>query len=324
MPRCEGRVRKTQGKKCIKNSDVLGEFLLDSHGHLIIDQDLYNHDGLTQDGIAEAFIEFAKKENLSFFKLSPSVTPFDAVKYQRLMDGLEAVELTLSQVIEEDINLRIDSEFMKKEYFIINSKIKKNDFQLLDYLASKISDGTHFTPKYTEIGIPFLSALNVQENYLNIAENYQFISVDEHKKLYKRCNPETNDILLRKVGVGARLACVVPENIFEFSIFVSVALVKCKVDKINPFFLSTFINTIYGQKQLIRFNKGITQPDLHLEEIRKLKVPIFKSSFQKKIEQIVRYSQKLREVASYLYQETENLLLSELNLKDWQPTEENI
>ncbi|MFM6203963.1 MAG: hypothetical protein ACKPEZ_01025, partial [Planktothrix sp.] len=159
---------------------------------------------------------------------------------------------------------------------------------------------------------------------MNIAENYQFISVDEHKKLYKRCNPETNDILLRKVGVGARLACVVPENIFEFSIFVSVALVKCKVDKINPFFLSTFINTIYGQKQLIRFNKGITQPDLHLEEIRKLKVPIFKSSFQKKIEQIVRYSQKLREVASYLYQETENLLLSELNLKDWQPTEENI
>ncbi|MFM6203887.1 class I SAM-dependent DNA methyltransferase, partial [Planktothrix sp.] len=125
-------------KMYIKNSDVLGEFLLDSHGHLIIDQDLYNHDGLTQDGIAEAFIEFAKKENLSFFKLSPSVTPFDAVKYQRLMDGLEAVELTLSQVIEEDINLRIDSEFMKKEYFIINSKIKKNDFQLLDYLASKI------------------------------------------------------------------------------------------------------------------------------------------------------------------------------------------
>jgi len=28
---------------------------------------LFNHDGLTQDGIAEAFIEFAKKERLSFF-----------------------------------------------------------------------------------------------------------------------------------------------------------------------------------------------------------------------------------------------------------------
>lgn len=43
------------------------ENVLDSHGHLIVDHDLYNHDGLTSDGIAEAFIEFAKKEKLSFF-----------------------------------------------------------------------------------------------------------------------------------------------------------------------------------------------------------------------------------------------------------------
>ncbi|MDO4720709.1 MAG: N-6 DNA methylase [Peptostreptococcaceae bacterium] len=40
---------------------------LDRHGHLMVKHDLYNHDGLTEDGIAEAFIEFAKKENLSFF-----------------------------------------------------------------------------------------------------------------------------------------------------------------------------------------------------------------------------------------------------------------
>lgn len=47
--------------------DKNGDNVLDSHGHLIVDHDLYNHDGLTQDGIAEAFIEFAKKEKLSFF-----------------------------------------------------------------------------------------------------------------------------------------------------------------------------------------------------------------------------------------------------------------
>jgi type I restriction enzyme M protein len=48
----------------VKDED--GKNKLDSHGHLIVKHDLYNHDGLTQDGIAEAFIEFAKKENLSF------------------------------------------------------------------------------------------------------------------------------------------------------------------------------------------------------------------------------------------------------------------
>jgi len=44
----------------------LDEYLLDSHGHLIVKHDLFNHEGLTKDGIAEAFTEFAKKEKLSF------------------------------------------------------------------------------------------------------------------------------------------------------------------------------------------------------------------------------------------------------------------
>lgn len=44
----------------------LDQFVLDSHQHLIVKHDLFNHDGLTQDGIAEAFLEFAKKEKLSF------------------------------------------------------------------------------------------------------------------------------------------------------------------------------------------------------------------------------------------------------------------
>ena len=47
--------------------DENGDFVLDTHGHRIVEHDLFNHDGLTQDGIAEAFIDFAKAENLSFW-----------------------------------------------------------------------------------------------------------------------------------------------------------------------------------------------------------------------------------------------------------------
>jgi type I restriction enzyme M protein len=38
----------------------------DAHGHWVVKHDLFNHDGKTKDGIAEAFIEFAKNEGLSF------------------------------------------------------------------------------------------------------------------------------------------------------------------------------------------------------------------------------------------------------------------
>lgn len=48
----------------VKEAD--GTKKLDFHGHSFVDHDLFNHEGLTQDGIAEAFIEFAKKEQLSF------------------------------------------------------------------------------------------------------------------------------------------------------------------------------------------------------------------------------------------------------------------
>ena len=56
---------KSGDKIFVKDKDGLP--ILDTHGHLIVKHDLFNHDEMTEDGIAEAFIEFAKKENLSFF-----------------------------------------------------------------------------------------------------------------------------------------------------------------------------------------------------------------------------------------------------------------
>ena len=42
------------------------QYKLDKNGHLIVDHDLHNHDGQLSDGIADAFIEWAKGEKLSF------------------------------------------------------------------------------------------------------------------------------------------------------------------------------------------------------------------------------------------------------------------
>ena len=65
----------------VRRPDNKGEFLLDGNGHLIVDHDLFNlrthhfseddegaAETLDRSGIAEAFIEFAKREELSFVK----------------------------------------------------------------------------------------------------------------------------------------------------------------------------------------------------------------------------------------------------------------
>jgi len=48
-----------------KNENGLDK--LDRNGHLIVDHDLHNHGGELPDGIAEAFMEWAKSESLSFW-----------------------------------------------------------------------------------------------------------------------------------------------------------------------------------------------------------------------------------------------------------------
>ena len=233
------------------------------------------------------------------------------------MEGLEISVVRFSEIRSKNFDFRIDSEYFKKEYILIENLIKKNNCKDLSELSLKISDGTHFTPNYIENGVKFLSALNVSDNYFDLEAGFKYISQEEHKSLYSRCNPESGDVLLRKVGVGLRKACVVPQNIEEFSIFVSVALIKCK--EINPYYLSTYINTSLGQEQLFRFNKGISQPDLHLEDISRLKVPIFPDTFQSKIESMVKSAHAKLEESKSLYSQAEDLLLGELGLKDWRP-----
>ena len=48
--------------------DSNGQHKLDKNGHLIVDHDLHNHNGELSDGIAEAFIEWAEREKLSFWR----------------------------------------------------------------------------------------------------------------------------------------------------------------------------------------------------------------------------------------------------------------
>ena len=44
-----------------------GQYKLDENGHLIVNHDLHNHNGELPDGIAEAFIEWARDQELSFW-----------------------------------------------------------------------------------------------------------------------------------------------------------------------------------------------------------------------------------------------------------------
>ncbi|MGB3421890.1 MAG: N-6 DNA methylase [Dolichospermum sp.] len=305
----------------VKNSDGSGEFLLDDHGHLIIDHDLFNHEGKTQDGIAEAFIEFAKKENLSFFKLSPSVAPFNAVKYQKLMDGLEAVSLKFSEL--ENL-ITIGAEFYQKQYVdaVHTIRSSKMDLDTLGKCSLLITDGDHSATQYQDEGIYYILSESVKEGYID--ENiYRFISPELHQSL-QRSELKPRDVVLTKTGVYFGRSAVIPDNFPVANTSAHVGKIKVDESKVNSYYLSTFFNSNYGYLQLRRRGIKATRPEIKLVELNDILIAKPKLEFQNKIEQIIRYVSKIKDNAIEIYQQAENLLLSELNLKDWQPTKETI
>ncbi|MBZ7967364.1 restriction endonuclease subunit S [Campylobacter sp. RM9756] len=102
-----------------------------------------------------------------------------------------------------------------------------------------ITDGTHKTPQYKENGIPFLSVKNISKGFFDLSD-VKYISLEEHNKLIKRAKPEFGDILICRIGTLGKAIKVCLE--FEFSIFVSLGLLKPKISIISDY-LVYFLNS---------------------------------------------------------------------------------
>jgi type I restriction enzyme, S subunit len=236
------------------------------------------------------------------------------------LEGLEISEIKKSLLNKV---LRIEAEFFQKKYLCIEAQLIKKLSAPLESLVSKVSDGTHFTPTYVDEGVPFLSALNILDSKIDIEAGHQFITHKEHLSLYRRCDPKLGDILLRKVGVGPRWAAVVPAGLPEFSVFVSVALIRPRTELISPEVFTVFINGEYGQSQFLRVQKGASQPDLHLEDIREVLVPIFGGDFQEEITRMYKKLASLIEQSKTSYAQAEQALLEAVGLADFKPSTQN-
>lgn len=111
-----------------------------------------------------------------------------------------------------------------------------------------MTDGAHSTPKYAYFGVPFLSVRDISSGKIDFSST-KFISEEEHSELYKRCNPQKGDLLLTKVGTTG-IPVIVDTN-QEFSLFVSVALLKISQQNTSLKYLQYLIQSplVYQQSQ---------------------------------------------------------------------------
>jgi type I restriction enzyme S subunit len=147
-------------------------------------------------------------------------------------------------------------------------------------LCYQITDGTHYTPTYVDVGIPFLSVKDVSSGYLDFS-NTRFISEEEHQELIQRCHPEYGDILLTKVGTTGIALIVDTDN--EFSIFVSVALLKFVQPELSAEYLVYLINSPLVKEKSAANTRGVGNKNLVLRDIKNFVVPIPPLEEQKRI-----------------------------------------
>ena len=165
----------------------------------------------------------------------------------------------------------------------------------LGSILNKLVDGTHRTPKYTISGIPFISVRNISNGFLDLS-NTKFITQEEHEELCQRCRPEKGDILLSKVGTTGIPAKVNTD--IEFSLFVSVALLKFNINLIDIDFLMYIIKTPDFQKQCRNNTRGVGNKNWVIKDIANTVFPLPPLAEQKrivaKLEEILPLCDKLK------------------------------
>ena len=183
----------------------------------------------------------------------------------------ETASVLLEKIAEEKEQLIKEKKIKKpRPIQLINEndvlfEIPKSwEFTRFESVAHLISDGAHHTPQYLDEGVPFLSVKDMSNGSLSF-EDTRYISIEQHENLCKRCHPKRGDLLLTKVGTTG--IPIIIDTDKEFSIFVSVALIKFSTDKIYGKYLSALIKSPFVYQQSQDGTQGVGNKNLVLKTI---------------------------------------------------------
>ena len=198
---------------------------------------------------------FKEVSKTNFCELRIPLPPLDVQKeivaeiegYQKMIDGARVV------VDNYRPHIAVDPDWPIKE---------------LSEVAVKITDGTHTTPNYTDSGVPFLRVTDITQS--NTSK--KFISNEEHMALIKRCHPQQGDVLYSKNGTIGVAKLVDWE--WDFSIFVSLALIKPCPESLDSRYLECFLNSDAAYAQAKSRSKSGTVTNLHLIDIKTIQIPL--------------------------------------------------
>lgn len=205
--------------------------------------------------------------------------------------------------VAEQINAILrDRLLLSKSKKAPSTHLKNEEYEIpqtwrwvsLDSLSAKIVDGTHHTPTYVESGVPFISVKDIRDGVIDFSST-KFITNREHEELCKRCYPQKGDLLITKSGTIGRTAMVNTQA--EFSLFVSVALIKPASKLVNMRFIDIALMKWVGEIDISSRIVGSAIKNLHLTDMKVLAIPFApleeQAEIVRRVEQLFAFADQL-------------------------------
>ena len=168
-------------------------------------------------------------------------------------------------------------------------------------VSTKITDGPHETPEFTDEGAQFISAEAIKNSQIDFDQRRGFISWELHEQYCRKCKPQKRDIFVIKSGATTGNVAYVDVD-FEFSIWSPLALVRCD-ERIAfyKFIYYVFLTDVFRKQVELSWSFG-TQQNIGMRVIERIKVPI-----PPVVEQ--------REIVAFLDDETSKVLAIKSNIE---------
>ena len=173
----------------------------------------------------------------------------------------------------------------------------------LNDVCTKITDGTHDTPPRYDSGYLLITGKNIRSSGI-IFDDVEFVSGEDHKIIYGRCNPEYGDVLYTNIGVNYGTACY--NNLdYEFSMK-NVALLKPNQRLVNGYYLWECLNIM--RNHILSMNQvGGAQTFMGLATIKKITIPVPQIELQNQFAAFVEQTDKSKVVVQKALDEAQTL-----------------
>jgi restriction endonuclease S subunit len=142
------------------------------------------------------------------------------------------------------------------------------------------------------------------EGKINFSPKIYIEKCPEHKKLKK------DDILIARTGHTLGKSALITEEYEDFAFGSFCIRFRLISDNFIPEFVAQYINSIYGQAQIMLLKTGSGKNNINKEQIADIKIPELDKDAQIKI--LKEYEVELTNLASFEYEE--NSLLEKINL----------